>query len=70
MNKRSTSDDIKYDEMLVVAYHTNIEGLFQLHGEKPIILQVRKPVAHIVVDLSRQMSLVSVLSREGGASMW
>ena len=49
MNKRSTSDDINYDEMLVVAYRTNIEGLFQLHGEKPIILQVRKPVAHTTV---------------------
>ena len=35
--------------MLVVAYRTNIEGLFQLHGEKPIILQVRKPVAHTTV---------------------
>ena len=49
MNKRSTSDDIYYDEMLVDAYHTNIKGLFQLHGEKPIILQVRKPVAHTLV---------------------
>ena len=49
MNKRRTSDDINYDEMLVVAYRTNIEGLFQLHGEKPIILQVRKPVAHTTV---------------------
>ena len=48
MNKRSTSDDIYYDEMLV-AYRTNIEGLFQLHGEKPIILQVRKPVAQTPV---------------------
>ena len=49
LNKRSTSDDINYDEMLVVAYRTNIKGLFQLHGEKPIILQVRKPVAHTTV---------------------
>ena len=49
MNKRSTSDDIYYDEMLVVAYRTNIEGLFQLHGEKPIISQVRKHVAHTTV---------------------
>ena len=49
LNKRSTSDDINYDEMPVVAYHTNIEGLFQLHGEKPITLQVRKPVAHTSV---------------------
>ena len=49
LNKRSISDDINYDEMLVVAYHTNIEGLFQLHGEKPIILQVRKPVAQTLV---------------------
>ena len=49
MNKRSTSDDINYDEMLVVAYRTNIKGLFQLHGEKPIILQVRKPVAQTPV---------------------
>ena len=49
MTKRSTSDDINYDEMLVVAYRTNIEGLFQLHGEKPIVLQVRKPVAHTSV---------------------
>ena len=46
LNKRSTSDDIYYDEMLVIAYRTNIEGLFQLHSEKPIILQVRKHVAH------------------------
>ena len=46
MNKRSTSDDIYYDEMLVIAYRGNIEGLFQLHGEKPIILRVRKPIAH------------------------
>ena len=45
LNKRSTSDDINYDEMFVIAYRTNIKGLFQLHGEKPIILQVRKPVA-------------------------
>ena len=49
MNKRSTSDDINYDEMLVVAYRTNIKGLFQLHGEKPIILQVRKPIAQTSV---------------------
>ena len=49
MNKRSTSDDIYYDEMRIVAYRTNIEGLFQLHGEKPIVLQVRKPVAHTPV---------------------
>ena len=49
LNKRSTSDDINYNEMLVVAYSTNIEGLFQLHGEKPIVLQVRKPVAHTSV---------------------
>ena len=49
LNKRSTSDDIYYDEMRIVAYRTNIEGLFQLHGEKPIILQVRKPVAHTTV---------------------
>ena len=49
MNKRSTSDDINYDEMLVVVDRTNIKGLFQLHGEKPIILQVRKPIAHTPV---------------------
>ena len=49
MNKRSTSDDIYYDEMLVVVYHTNIEGLFELYGEKPIILQVSKPVGHTTV---------------------
>ena len=49
MNKRSTSDDINYDEMLVVAYRTNIKGLFQLYGEKPIILLVRKPVAQTPV---------------------
>ena len=49
LNKRSTSDDIYYDEMLVIVYRTNIEGLFQLHGEKPIILQVRKRVAHTPV---------------------
>ena len=48
-NKRSTSDDINYDEMLVVAYRKNIKGLFQLHGEKPIILQVRKPIAQTSV---------------------
>ena len=35
--------------MLVVAYRTNIKGLFQLHGEKPIILQVRKPIAQTPV---------------------
>ena len=52
LNKRSTSDDINYDEMLVVAYRTNIEGLFQLHGEKPIVLQVRKPVAHTPVIIA------------------
>ena len=52
LNKRSTSDDINYDEMLVIAYRTNIEGLFQLHGEKPIILQVRKPVAHTPVIIA------------------
>ena len=49
LDKTSTSDDINYDEMLAVAYRTNIKGLFQLHGEKPIILQVRKPVAHTLV---------------------
>ena len=49
MNKRSTSDDINYDEMLVVAYRTNIKGLFQLHGEKPIIFQVRKSIAQTPV---------------------
>ena len=52
LNKRSTSDDINYDEMRVVAYHTNIEGLFQLHCEKPIILQARKPVAHTPVIIA------------------
>ena len=52
LNKRSTSDDINYDEMLVVAYRTNIKGLFQLHGEKPIILQVRKPAAHTLVIIA------------------
>jgi len=35
--------------MLVVAYRTNIKGLFKLQGEKPIILQVRKPVAQTTV---------------------
>ena len=49
LNKRRTSDDINYDEMLVVAYHANIKGLVQLHNEKPIILQVRKPVAQTPV---------------------
>ena len=49
MNKRRTSDDISYDEMLVIAYRANIKGLFQLHGEKPIILQVRKPIAQTPV---------------------
>ena len=49
MNKRSTSDDVYYNEMLIVVYRTNIKGLFQLHSEKPIILQVRKPVAHTMV---------------------
>ena len=52
LNKRSTSDDIYYDEMLVVAYRTNTEGLFQLHGEKPIILQVRKPIAQTPVIIA------------------
>ena len=52
LNKRRTSDDINYDEMLVVVYRTNIEGLFQLHGEKPIILQVRKPIAHTMVIIA------------------
>ena len=49
LNKRSTSDDINYDEILVIAYRTNMKGLIQLHGEKPIILQVRKPVAQTPV---------------------
>ena len=40
---------INYDEILVVAYRTNIEGLFQLHGEEPTILQVRLPVAQTPV---------------------
>ena len=38
--------------MLVVAYRTNIAGLFQLHDQKPIILQVRKPVAHTSVIIA------------------
>ena len=49
LKKRTTSDDINYDEMLVVAYRTNIEGLFQLHDEKTIILQLRKLVAQTPV---------------------
>ena len=52
LNKRRTSDDINYDEMLVVVYRTNIKGLVQLHGEKPIILQVRKPVAQTPVIIA------------------
>ena len=52
MNKRSTSDDVYYNEMLIVVYRTNIKGLFQLHSEKPIILQVRKPIAQTPVIIA------------------
>ena len=39
---------INYDEILVVAYRTNIEGLVELNTEAPTVFQVR-PVAQTPV---------------------